>query len=135
MIKHVGARHINVMSLAKPGLRIGTRAELLEARQDLIAKQGELLEVIDKGYRNPAQPSTMEIIQLARNGVGSANERVAANADPCEVGSLLVEFIGRRVVPVDALVGEHGLYGTPVGIVDDCVLVVVGTAARLGVRR
>src|SRR6266540_5957591 len=56
------------------------QADPLETRQDLVAEERQLVDIVDQRDRNPGQPGLAQIDELARHMVGVADDRQAAHA-------------------------------------------------------
>src|SRR5262249_57183254 len=67
------------------------QARPLQARQNLVAEEWKLVEIIDKRYRDPRQPRLAEIDELARNiGLGLAADALHVEIFAFEIEVLLV---------------------------------------------
>src|SRR5262249_43984897 len=100
------------------------QARPLQARQNLVAEEWKLVEIIDKRYRDPRQPRLAEIDELARNVVGVSHDGQSAHALRVS-GADLLKLLGRRVLRRDVLERENIIDRPPVGVLDDGIMVIV----------
>src|SRR5262249_1601090 len=81
------------------------QARPLQARQNLVAEEGKLVEIVDERDRNPRQPRLAEIDELARHVVGVSHDRQSPHALGVS-GADLLKLLGRRVLRRDVLERE-----------------------------
>src|SRR5215831_12887098 len=101
------------------------RAEPHQAREDLVAEVWQLVEIVDEGERDPAHAGFADGCKFVGHAVRRSDEGVAADRLFRKVLALLEVLLGRNRLRRDALVREHAVDRTPIGVLDDGVAVVV----------
>src|SRR5262249_48607054 len=100
------------------------QARPLQARQNLVAEERKLIEIIDERDRDPRQPRLAEIDELARHVVRVTYDGQSAHALRV-AGADLLNLLGRRVLRRDVLERENIVAPPPVGVLDDGIMEVV----------
>src|SRR5215813_2912675 len=102
-----------------------SRAEPHQAREDLVAEVWQLVEIVDEGERDSAHAGFADGRKFVGHAVRRSDEGVAADRLFRKVLALLEVLLGRNRLRRDALVREHAVDRTPIGVLDDGVAVVV----------
>src|SRR5262249_27324849 len=97
------------------------RAEPHQAREDLVAEVWQLVEIVDEGERDSAHTGFADGRKFVGHAVRRSDEGVAADRLFCKVLALLKVLLGRNRLRRDALVREHAVDRTPIGVLADGV--------------
>src|SRR5262249_20019189 len=101
------------------------RAEPHQPRENLVAEVWQLVEIVDEGERDAAHAGFADGRKFVGHAVRRSDEGVAADRLFCKVLALLEVLLRRNRLWRDALVREHAVDRTPIGVLDDGVAVVV----------
>src|SRR3954466_11342554 len=100
------------------------QARALEPRQNLLAEEWKLVDIIDQRNGDPRQTRVAEIDQLAGDMVGVADDGQATH--PLRItGAHLLKFIRRRVLRRDVLEREDRVDRRPVRVLHDGIVIIV----------
>src|SRR5205814_2020712 len=96
-----------------------------EARQDLVADEGQLGDVVHKRKGDATHPGAAQIGKFIGYLVGRANERITADRISREIETLGRVFLLAKGVAGDVAERHHAFDRSPIGVVDESVPVVI----------
>src|SRR5215813_1921145 len=102
----------------------GADAGALQARNDLVAEERQLVDVVDERHRDAGEAGLAEVDELLRHVVGVAHDGQAAHALGV-LAALGEVFLHRHGVGADVLQRQDAVDRRPVGVLDDAVLIIV----------
>src|SRR6266849_7320537 len=92
--------------------------DALQARQDFVAEEWKLLDIVDQRDGDPGQPGLAEIDKMSGNVVGVADDGQPSHALRIS-GTNLRKLVRRRVLRRNILEREDAVDRGPVGVLHD----------------
>src|SRR5215472_12829407 len=107
------------------GRQVLPHAQPGQARQYLVAKIRQLVQIIHEGHRNASHARLADIGEFLRDPVWRPHIGITADRIGGEIVTLLLELLGRHRVRCDVFEREHAVDRAPVRVLDDGVSIVV----------